>query len=137
MKNFLIRITIIITSLYFTLAFLLAEFSGVDILSDFYVLFFELCVCVTCQKELHYHCTYIKKLCWTILVIDTISRIDNVFDIFSISTHNLIPLFFLLGVNVLYILQSFIHYVKVLKIKKKRYGKYNKTKSDKHSTQGD
>lgn len=51
MGKFLVRVTIVFTSLYFLLSYLLAQFGGIDILKDGYSILFELCVVVYAYSE--------------------------------------------------------------------------------------
>lgn len=120
MGKFLVRITIILTSIYFLFSFAVAQYVGEDILYDYYAILFELCVVVYAYSEGKYHCKHLKHLTLAIFLTDTLTRFDNTFDFLTVSQHNLIPI----GILSLGILASTIsairHFYKVKKIKNGR-----------------
>ena len=86
MGKFIVRITIIITSIFMIISYLSAQLFGIDIFSDWYIVMFELCVTIYCYSEGKYHCKYIKHLSLAILLSETITRLDNYFDFLSVFT---------------------------------------------------
>ena len=117
MNKFLVRITITLVALYFVLMFLLAQFLSVNIATNIYVLLFELCVVVYTFSESKYHCKYMKYTALSILLADTLTRLDYMFDFMSVTAHNLIPIAILavgIGTSVT---KAFIHFYRVLKLK--------------------
>lgn len=88
MGKFLVRITIIFTSIYFLIAFYVAQFYGIDIIYDYYAMMFELCVVVYSYSEGRYHCKFIKHLAASVLVTDFITCLDNSLNFLSVSEHN-------------------------------------------------
>lgn len=121
MGKFLVRITIVLTALYFILAFMLAQFAGIDIMSDTYSLLFELCVVVYCFSEGPYHCKYIKYTALSILLCDAITRLDNRFDFMSTSAHNIIQIL-LLAASISYaVFMAIKHFARVRRVRKQRY----------------
>lgn len=128
MGKFLIRVTIIFTSIYFLVSFYCAQFKCVDILSDVFLLLFELCVVVCCFGEKRYHCKHIKYLSLAIFITDTLTRLDNSFDFLTVSQHNLIPIG-IISIGILVSTCSAIrHFYKVKRIKNGRKEHYaNKT----------
>lgn len=117
MNKFLVRITITLVALYFVLMFLLAQFLSVNIATNIYVLLFELCVFVYTFSEGKYHCKYMKYTALSILLADTLTRLDYMFDFMSVTAHNLIPIAILavgIGTSVT---KAFIHFYRVLKLK--------------------
>ena len=92
MGKFIVRITIIITSIFMIISYLSAQLFGIDIFSDWYIVMFELCVTIYCYSDGKYHCKYIKHLSLAILSSDVITRLDNCFDFLSVFTHNIIPI---------------------------------------------
>lgn len=95
MGKFIVRITIVFTSLYILLSYLVAQICGIDILKDGYSILFELCVVVYAYSEGKYHCKHIKHTALAILLSDTITRLDNTYNFLSVIEHNLIPIFFI------------------------------------------
>lgn len=122
MGKFLVRLTIVITALYFVLAYLIAQFLGVDIMFNNYAILFELCVVVYCFSEGAYHCKYIKYTALAILLCDVITQLDNRIDFMTTSAHNLI-LISMIGVGILTgVFLAIKHFIRVKKLKKQRYG---------------
>lgn len=126
MGKFCVRITAAIVAIYFVVSYHLAQFCGVDILKDFYILLFELCVLVSMFESGNYHCKYMKWTMLGIFICDLLSQIDYYYNIFSISAHNRIPLA-ILGVSLTTTLTLAIrHFYRAtkLKIKRKSYAEY-------------
>lgn len=116
MGRFIVRITIILTSIYMVISYLCAQVFGIDIFSDWYVVMFELCVTIYCYSEGKYHCKYIKHLSLAILASDIVTRLDNYFDFLSVYSHNILPvLLFSIGVSIT-IIKAITHFIKVRRI---------------------
>lgn len=121
MGKFLVRVTIVTVTIYQIIAYLIAEFAGVDITTNTYTLLFELCVVVYTFSEGKYHCKYMKYTALSILLADTLTRLDYMFDFMSVTAHNLIPIGILaVGIGTS-ITKAFIHFYRVIKLK--YYGK--------------
>ncbi|MBQ2395495.1 MAG: hypothetical protein II304_00455 [Bacteroidales bacterium] len=117
MGKFLVRMTIVTVTIYQIIAYLIAELTGVDILTGNHILLFELCVVVYTFSEGKYHCKYMKYTALSILLADTLTRLDYMFDFMSVTAHNLIPIAILavgIGTSVT---KAFIHFYRVLKLK--------------------
>lgn len=120
MGKFLVRMTIIFTSVYFLIAFVYAQYYGIDILNDYHSVVFELCVVVYCYSEGKYHCRFLKYTALSILCVDLLSRLDNSLNFLTVSEHNLIPISILaLGMGTSTTL-AIRHFYKVLKLKNER-----------------
>lgn len=59
MGKVLVRITVVMVSLYLALCYLIAQLYGEDILDDWYSVLFEMIVVVYCFSEGKYHCRYL------------------------------------------------------------------------------
>lgn len=117
MGKFLVRITIVTVTIYQIIAYLIAELTGVDILTGNHILLFELCVVVYTFSEGKYHCKYMKYTALSILLADTLTRLDYMFDFMSVTAHNLIPIAILaIGIGTS-ITKAFIHFYRVIKLK--------------------
>lgn len=117
MGKFIVRMSIIMVAIYLILSCILAQFCGIDILTNAYTLLFELCVVVYTFSEGKYHCKYMKYTALSILLADTLTRLDYMFDFMSITAHNLIPIGILaIGIGTS-ITKAFIHFYRVLKLK--------------------
>lgn len=120
MGKLIVRLVVATTSIYFIIAFLIAQLFAIDILNDYHAVAFELCVVVYCFSEGKFHCKYMKWTAVSILLSDLLSRLDNSFNFLSISLHNLIPIAILaLGIATSITL-ALRHFYKVNKIKRLR-----------------
>ena len=129
MGKFIVRITIIITSIFMIISYLSAQLFGIDIFSDWYIVMFELCVTIYCYSDKKYHCKYIKHLSLAILLSETITRLDNYFDFLSVFTHNAIPIFiFSIGVLIA-LVKAIVHFIKVRRIINGRRNSYQESRT--------
>lgn len=116
MGKVVVRLVVAISSVYFLLAFAVAQIYGIDILNDYHSLAFELCVVVYCYSEGKYHCRYIKYSALAILLSETLSRLDNTLNFLSITAHNLIPIGILAIGMAMTITLAFRHFYKVIRL---------------------
>lgn len=120
MGKFVVRITIVLVSIYFLISFIVAQRYRIDILDDYHTVLFELCVVVYCFSEGKYHCKFLKSTALAILLSDSISRLDNSFNFLSVDAHNYIPIYILaLGIGTSITL-ALRHFYKVNQLRKKR-----------------
>lgn len=124
MGKFVVRVTVILVTIYFLLAFYMAQFIGIDILNHYHVNAFEFCVVVYSFSEGKYHCRYLKFLALGIFVTDTLSRLDNSYNFLSISEHNVICLVILSICIGIALVKAFAHFIKAGRIKRKRQRLY-------------
>jgi hypothetical protein len=92
MGKVLVRITVVMVSLYLALCYLIAQLYGEDIMDDWYSVLFEMIVVVYCFSEGKYHCRYLKYTAITLPIVDVLTRLDNSNDFLSVAAHNLIPI---------------------------------------------
>lgn len=122
MGKFLVRLTIIATTIYFALAFYVAQFYGVDILYQWHTILFELCIVIYAFSEGKYHCRHIKYCALSIMLSDIVCQTDNHWDYLTITAHNLI----LIGILALGMATSATlairHFIQVLKLKRIKNG---------------
>lgn len=121
MGKFLVRLTLVFVAIYFLLAFLIAQYLGIDILLDFHIVPFELVTVVYCYSEGKYHCRYMKYTALSILLSDTLSRIDNHLDFLTVSAHNLIPISILalgVGTSITLAIRNFIQVTRLKNARK-------------------
>lgn len=120
MGRFLVRITILITTIHFLYAFYMAQYAGIDMLGDWHTTLFELCVVAYCFSSGSYHCQYMKALSVAILVTDTLTRLDLKYDFLSTDAHNLIPLW-IMSLAIAYTLYLAIrHFYRVIKLNRRK-----------------
>lgn len=120
MGKFLVRITVILVSLYFVLCYLIAQLYGEDIMDDWYSVLFEMIVVVYAFSEGKYHCRYLKYTAITLPTVDLLTRLDNSYDLLSVTAHNLIPI----GIIALGIATSITlairHFIQVTRLRNER-----------------
>lgn len=92
MGKAVVRISVVSVTLYFVVAYLCAQFLGIDILNDYHSIPFEICVVVYTFSEGVYHCRYLKYTAITLPIVDLLSRLDNSYDFLSVTAHNLVPI---------------------------------------------
>lgn len=117
MGKFLVRFSVLLIAIYFIIAFIVAQTLAVNIFDDHYVLLLELITVVYTFSEGKYHCKYMKYTALSILLADTLTRLDYMFDFMSVTADNLIPIAILavgIGTSVT---KAFIHFYRVLKLK--------------------
>ena len=126
MGNFLVRITVAIVSIYILASYYVAQFFGIDILRNSYILLFELCVLASMFESGNYHCKYMRWAMLGIFICECLSHIDYYYNIFSVTWHNLLPLAILcisLSVSLTLAIRHF-YLVTKLKQKRKSYAEY-------------
>lgn len=119
MDRVITRISIVIVTVYFLLSYIMAQL-GTDILSNAYVVLFEMCVVAytfCCGK---FHCIFMRWTALSLLVADIISHTDYYFDYIPVEIYNLIPLFIIIVGIVTSTTLALHHFYKVNKIKKLR-----------------
>lgn len=117
MGKFIVRLSIPIVAIYFLIVFIIGIVREENIFSSNYALIFELCVVVYTFSEGKYHCKYMKYTALSILLADTLTRLDYMFDFMSVTAHNLIPIGILaIGIGTS-ITKAFIHFYRVIKLK--------------------
>lgn len=118
MGKFIVRVSIILTAIYFVISSLFAQILCIDILMPYYILLFELCVVVYAFSEGKYHCKYIKYTALALLLADTLTQLDNAFDFLTIEAHNLIPVTMIVIGIFIGVFLAIKHYIRVIKLKK-------------------
>lgn len=118
MGKFLIRWTVILSAVYLIVCYLAARFFLVDIWGQAYYLLFILCVCLCISKQGVYHCRFVKWTAYAILIEETITYLDVVFDFIpDNATVVLAPTIIAVGLATTTIL-AIRHYIKVRRLKK-------------------
>jgi hypothetical protein len=118
MGKALVRVCVILIAILFLFWYAVAQFKGVNLFSNFYILLLELIVVVYAFSEGKYHCKFLKYTAVGILVADTITRLDYALDFLNETAHNLIPAAILGGCIMLSVTKAIIHFLRVGKIKR-------------------
>lgn len=123
MGKLLVRLTIVIVSVYFVLTYLVAQTMGIDIHSDWYTSLFALIIVVYAHSEGVYHCKFLKYSATSLFVCDALTRLNNTYKFLSVDAHNLIPIAILalgLGTSITLAIRHFIQVIKLNKQKNAR-----------------
>lgn len=136
MGKFLVRVVVLFTAIYIIISYFVAQFYGVDMIDDWYVLLFELIVVVYSFSGGRYHCVHLRFLALSILTADTLCRLDNYYNFLTISEHN----FSLIVVMLLGFTASTIsavrHFLRVNKVKQMRKSGHNNDNNERDKNVG-
>lgn len=112
MGKLFVRLTLVVVSLYMLACFYIAQFYGEDIMDDWYSVLFGIIIAIYAFSEGRYHCRYLKYTAISLPCADAFTRIDNAYDVLSVTAHNLIPIGILalgLGTTITLAIRHFIH----------------------------
>lgn len=119
MDRVITRLSIVLITIYFIVSYVLAQF-GIDILTNSYVLLFELCVVSYTFCSGKFHCKYMRWTALSILIVDLLNHSEYYFNYIPVSIFNIIPIGILaLGIGTSITL-AIRHFYQVIKIKQKR-----------------
>ena len=120
MDKLLVRLFVALTTLYFLCTYTMALY-GVECFSDAYIVMAELAICVVMSSQGKYHCKYMRFTAYGLTASDSVTRIDNAYDILSVDAAILFPLSLIMcSVTISFVL-ALRHYYKVLNIKFKKH----------------
>ena len=116
MDKLLVRLFVVFTTLYFICTYTMAWYR-VECFSDAYIVMAELAICVVMSTQGKYHCKYMRFTAYGLTASDSVTRIDNAYDILSIDAAIVLPLSIIMcSVTISFVL-ALRHYYRVLKIK--------------------
>ena len=120
MDKLLVRLFVVFTALYLIHTYIMAWF-GVECFSDAYIVMSELAICVVMSSQGKYHCKYMKFTAYGLTASDSVTRIDNAFDILGVEASIILPLSIVMcSVTISFVL-ALRHYYMVLKLKSKQH----------------
>ena len=120
MDKLLVRLFVVFTTLYFLCNYLMAWY-GVECFSDAYIVMAELAICVVMSSQGKYHCKYMKFTAYGLTASDSVTRIDNAFDILGVEVSIILPLSLVMcSVTISFVL-ALRHYYRVLKLKSNKH----------------
>ena len=120
MDKLLVRLFVVFTTLYFLCTYIMAWY-GVECFSDAYIVMAELAICVVMSSHGKYHCKYMRFTAYGLTASDSVTRIDNAFDILGVEASIILPLsLFMCSVTISFVL-ALRHYYRVLKLKSKKH----------------
>lgn len=116
MDKLLVRLFVVSTALYLIHTYIMAWY-GVECFSDAYIVMAELAICVVMSSQGKYHCKYMKFTAYGLTASDSVTRIDNAFDILGVEASIILPLSLIMcSVTISFVL-ALRHYYRVLKLK--------------------
>ena len=120
MDKLLVRLFVVSTALYLIHTYIMAWY-GVECFSDAYIVMAELAICVVMSSQGKYHCKYMKFTAYGLTASDSVTRIDNAFDILGVEASIILPLSLIMcSVTISFVL-ALRHYYRVLKLKIKKH----------------
>lgn len=120
MDKLFVRLFVVFTALYLIHTYIMAWF-GVECFSDAYIVMAELAICVVMSSHGKYHCKYMKFTAYGLTASDSVTRIDNAFEILGVEASIILPLSLVMcSVTISFVL-ALRHYYRVLKIKFKKH----------------
>lgn len=120
MDKLLVRLFVVFTTLYLLCTYIMAWF-GVECFSDAYIVMAELAICVVMSSHGKYHCKYMKFTAYGLTASDSVTRIDNAYDILGVEASIILPLSLVMcSVTISFVL-ALRHYYRVLKLKSKHH----------------
>ena len=120
MDKLFVRLFVVFTALYLIHTYVMAWF-GVECFSDAYIVMAELAICVVMSSQGKYHCKYMKFTAYGLTASDSVTRIDNAFDILGVESSIILPLSLVMcSVTISFVL-ALRHYYMVLKLKSKQH----------------
>ena len=120
MDKLFVRLFVVFTALYLIHTYIMA-WLGVECFSDAYIVMAELSICVVMSSHGKYHCKYMKFTAYGLTASDSVTRIDNAFDILGVDASIILPLSLVMcSVTISFVL-ALRHYDRVLKLKSKNH----------------
>ena len=120
MDKMFVRLFVVFTALYLIRTYIMAWF-GVECFSDAYIVIAELAICIVMSSQGKYHCKYMKFTAYGLTASDSVTRIDNAFDILGVEASIILPLSLIMcSVTISFVL-ALRHYYRVLKLKSKHH----------------
>ena len=120
MDKLFVRLFVLFTALYLIHTYIMAWF-GVECFSDAYIVIAELAICVVMSSQGKYHCKYMKFTAYGLTASDSVTRIDNAFDILGVEASIILPLSIVMCSVTISFVMALRHYYRVLKLKSKHH----------------
>ena len=120
MAKLAVRLFVVFTAVHFVHTYIMAWF-GVECFSDAYIVMAELAICVVMSSQGKYHCKYMKFTAYGLTASDSVTRIDNAFDILGVEASIILPLSLVMCSVAISFVLALRHYYRVLKLKSKHH----------------
>ena len=120
MAKLTVRLFVVFTALYFVYTYIMAWY-GVECFSDSYIVMAELAICVVMSSQGKYHCKYMRFTAYGLTASDSVTRIDNAYDILSVDAAIVLSLSLVMCSITISFVVALRHYYRVLKLKSKHH----------------
>ena len=120
MDKLFVRLFVLFTALYLIHTYIMAWF-GVECFSDAHIVMAELAICAVMSSQGKYHCKYMKFTAYGLTASDSVTRIDNAFDILGVEASIILPLSIVMCSVTISFVMALRHYYRVLKLKSKHH----------------
>ena len=120
MDKLLVRLFVVLTTLYFLCTYTMAWY-GIECFNDAYIVMAELAICVVMSSQGKYHCKYMRFTAYGLTASDSITGIDNSYDILSVDAAIVLPLSLIMCSVAISFVLALRHYYRLLKLKHKKY----------------
>ena len=119
MDRIITRIAVVLVTVYFLISYIMAQM-GTDILTNAYVVLFEMCVVAYTFCSGKFHCTFMRWTALSLLFADVLNHTDYYFDYIPVSVYNILPI----GIIALGIATSITlairHFIQVTRLRNER-----------------
>ena len=115
-----VRLFVVFTALYFVYTYIMAWY-GVECFSDSYIVMAELAICVVMSSQGKYHCKYMRFTAYGLTASDSVTRIDNAYDILSVDAAIVLSLSLVMCSVTISFVVALRHYYRVLKLKSNKH----------------
>ena len=120
MDKLFVRLFVVFTALYLIHTYIMALL-GLECFSDAYIVMAELAICVVMSSHGKYHCKYMKFTAYGLTASDSVTRIDNAFEILGVEASIILPLSIVMCSLTISFVLALRHYYRVLKLKYKKH----------------
>lgn len=119
MDRIITRIAVVLVTVYFLMSYIMAQM-GTDILTNAYVVLFEMCVVAYTFCSGKFHCIFMRWTALSLLLVDILNHTDYYFDYIPVSVYNILPI----GIIALGIATSITlairHFIQVTRLRNER-----------------
>lgn len=91
MDRIIARIAVVLVTVYFLMSYIMAQM-GTDILTNAYVVLFEMCVVAYTFCSGKFHCIFMRWTALSLLLVDILNHTDYYFDYIPVSVYNILPI---------------------------------------------
>jgi len=118
MSKFALRILILIISIYMILCYVSALFFDINLWSHTYTVLFELCLCLCISAQGKYHCKYMRWTLYGITAADTLTSIDELFNVIPYNVVAFLPAILIVIGLLTTTTLAIRHFIRVQRLKK-------------------